>query len=166
MLRVTDASCKFQDFQPFLHWCFQIPLGSTVSMSARLDMAGLSFSNADAAGSRAGEVGAATCATWQPIFGRIPFQLAIQSDSSAARCIRFFWFFCLFCFSSTPCCSHLLKSTPLWRRPPAPPKRTVEQMLTMIQAAVGCFLQTSAVKNDGCQWKTSCKVHVKSDATY
>ena len=92
MLRVTDASCKFQEFQPFLHWCFQIPLGeSTVSMSARLDMAGLSFSNADAAGSRAGEAGAATsCATWRPIFGRIPFQSAIQSDSSAARCIRFF----------------------------------------------------------------------------
>ncbi|CAL1162623.1 unnamed protein product, partial [Cladocopium goreaui] len=48
------------DFQPFLHWCFQIPLGSTVSMLARLDMAGLSFSNADAAGSRAGEAASST----------------------------------------------------------------------------------------------------------
>ena len=91
MLRVTDASCKFQDFQPFLHWCFQIPLGSTVSMSARLDMAGLSFSNADAAGEPRWRGGGQLPAPHgNQFFGRIPFQLAIQSDSSAARCIRFF----------------------------------------------------------------------------
>lgn len=113
-----------------------------MSMSARLDMAGLSFSNADAAGSRAGEVGAATsCANfWHQ------FLAESHSNQPYSQILLFVLFF--FCTLLQP----LIEVNTAMEA--ASSTTQAHSGTDADDDSGGCgmfFLQKSAVKNDGCQ---------------